>query len=120
MKVLQGVLVLVVLALLTHAAFTQWYEVGYARVLAPIFWVGFAMFFWAFLRRKPWSWRFVVWISIVEIGMNLVFWPQEKHFGSNLSFARALAAVEVVLFAAIGAFLLHPATKRWFNARDAS
>ena len=117
---LKGALVLIIAALLTHAAFTQWYEVGYTRMVAPVFWAGFAFCFLAFLRRRPWSWSFVACIAIVEIGINLAFWPQEQHFGSNLSFARALAGVEVVLFGIVGAFMLHPATKRWFNARDAS
>jgi hypothetical protein len=120
MNALKAIVILAIAALVTHAAFTQWYEVGYWRIVAPLLALSFAYCLLAFLQRKPWSWRFVAWIAVAKIVINSVFWPEEKYFGGYLSFARTLIGFEMVVLAIVGAFMLHPSTKRWFSANSAS
>jgi hypothetical protein len=120
MRVLQVTTVLAVLAFSVHAAFTQWYETGTSRYIAPLLAMAFAAGLVAFLLRKPWSWRVAGAIAATTVGLNLLFWPEAKHFGKNLSFAQYLIGVEVALSAIIGICMLMPSTKRWFNGKDAA
>lgn len=120
MHFLKGLVSLIIALLMTHAAFTQWYEVGYMRIIAPILVMCFAFCLVAFLLRKSWSWRVAAWMVVVEILINLVFWPERKYFGDYLSFAQALIGTEIGLFAILGGFMLRPKTKRWFSERTAS
>jgi Mn2+/Fe2+ NRAMP family transporter len=99
---------------LAHAAFTPFYETGYARVISPILGVGLAALFGAFLLRKRWAWGWVLAYSGVAVVLNLAFLPEHEHFGEYLWLARVLVAVEVVACAIVVAFMLHPATKRAF------
>lgn len=120
MHLLKGLVLWIIALLMTHAAFTQWYEVGHMRIIAPILAMSFAFCLVAFLLRKSWSWRVVAWIVVIEIFINLVFWPERKYFGDYLSFAQVLIGAEVGLFAMLGGFMLRPKTKRWFSERAAS
>ena len=95
---LKGLVFLIIVLLMTHGAFTQWYLVGYMRVFAPILVMGFAFCFVAFLLRKAWSWRLVASIVVVEIFINLVFWPEYRHFGDFLYFAKVLIGAKIALF----------------------
>jgi drug/metabolite transporter (DMT)-like permease len=112
--------VLAIGAFLMHAAFTQFYETGLGLVLAPIMALGVVAVLVAFLRRRPWSWRWVLWLCILFIAINLAFLPQQEHFGSFLTLARALVGLEVGACAIILAFMLHPESKGRFHASSAS
>lgn len=115
MHFFKGLTVLLVVVLMVHAAFTQWYEVDYMRVVSPILILSFAFLLVAFLMRKSWSWVYVAQLVVVEIVINLVFWPEHEFFGEFLFFARVLIGTEVALFAILGGFMLLPITRRWFR-----
>ena len=114
---LKLVVVLAIAAFLVHAVFTQFYETGFALILSPIIALGVVAVLVAFLRRRPWSWRWVLWLCVLFIVLNLAFLPQQEHFGDLLTLARVLVGVEVGAFALILAYMLHPDSKRKFHVQ---
>jgi hypothetical protein len=117
---LRSAVVIAIAAFLVHAGFTQAYETGYGRVLSPAIALGVAALLVAFLRRRPWSWRWVLWYAIGVVVINLAFLPQQEHFGVFLIAARILVGIEITASAIILAFMLHPASKGRFHGSSAS
>ena len=117
---LRTAVVLAIAAFLVHAGFTQFYETGLGLVLSPVIALGVVALLVAFLRRRPWSWRWVLWWSVLFIAINLAFLPQQEHFGSFLTVARVLVGLEVGACAFILAFMLHPESKGRFHGSSAS
>jgi len=117
---LRSAVVVAIGAFLVHAVFTQFYETGYGRVLSPVIALGIVALLVAFLRRRPWSWRWVLWWSIAIVAINLAFLPEQEFFGRYLALARVLVGVEVITGACILAFMLYPATKGRFYGSSAS
>src|SRR5687767_3009262 len=114
MNYLKVTLVLLVGVYAVHAGFTQFYEDDYWKVISPILALTISALFVAFLLRVPWAWKWAGSTIMALITINLLFLPEAKHFGDYLLFARVLVAAEVSLLAIVGAFMLHPSTKRWF------
>jgi len=112
---LKAAVLFATLAFLVHAGFTQFYETGVARVLAPTMMLGVVALYLAFLWRRPWTWRLVLWWCVVVIVINLAFLPEQRDFGDFVAIARVLVGFEITASALILAFMLHPAARGNFH-----
>jgi hypothetical protein len=103
-----------------HAGFTQYYETGFNRYLAPVFFLTVSAVFLAFAKHRPWTWRPVLYWAIVVIVINAAFFPSEEHFREHLQVARILIGLEVAISVVLLVFMLSPGTKERFFAASAS
>jgi hypothetical protein len=100
-----------------HAAFTPFYEVGMTRFFSPLFFLQYALLFFAFALQKTWARKWVVYITLALPVMSVIFPPTPEFFGSNTRFARGLVSVESALCVAIFVLIQYPRVKEWLTFR---
>lgn len=96
-----------------HAAFTKWYETGWARISSPILFLVFAYVFLSLAKRKPWTLKPAICAAMATTVLHLAFFPTPKYFGEVTWLAKCFAVVDISIGAYLWFVLSKASTQAW-------
>jgi hypothetical protein len=103
-------------AFLFQAVLALFYgPVGSGRFVVAIIQVVYAFLLFSFLRRKRWSWLFVLIFTPIKVIQSILLPPTEYFYGSSFYFVQLLVFFTVLACAVIFILMLLPSTKVWFT-----
>ncbi|MBK8814322.1 MAG: hypothetical protein IPN42_01870 [Methylococcaceae bacterium] len=106
--------VILIASLLVHAALAPYYETGSFILISPIIFIGLSVIFFAFIKKRLWSWQWAFYISLGNIVIHSLFLPTPEFFGEVTPFAQVLFAVELITSFVIFLSMFTKTTKNWF------
>jgi hypothetical protein len=78
------------------AALAPLHETGIARATSPILMILFIAIAVLFMRRAPWTWKLMQCVAVTEIGINALFFPEQKYHGAYTDLARLLVTAIII------------------------
>ncbi|MDM4768542.1 hypothetical protein [Pelomonas sp. SE-A7] len=106
---------LYVVALAIMGALAVGYESGIWRLLNPALTLLIILVAMLFMRRVPWTWTYMRWISFYGVLINTLFFPDPEYYGALVWPARLGASFEIATSAVIlWSLFFRPETRLWF------
>ncbi len=98
------------------AVLAPFYETGVPQFTSPILMLLFVTVSVLFIRRAPWTWKFMQCIAFTEIVLNALFFPKPEFHGAYTGLARLLvAAIMVACCVILWSLVRRPEAKAWFS-----